>query len=113
MGFYDNADYDSLDRSGQKQMRDERAQRLKIGDWVRFNSTLVDFKHNLAVIVDWDDDGFNERRAPRNKLVVVHVDPHLHEEPVAFRGRLQDFVQISEMEVIAAAAHGSSCKEAL
>lgn len=107
MGFYDGADYDSLDRSDRKQMRDERAQRLRIGDWVRFNSTFVDRTHNLAVIVAWDDsDGFNKKRAPRNKLVIAHIDPHLHEEPVIYRGRLQDFEQISDMEVIAEAARG-------
>jgi len=88
---------------------DERSARLQPGDWIRFRcresgSFFPAYEGKLARIKAWDDDGYNKSRAPRNKHVVVEVEPHLHDEPPTFRGKLQDFVPLTDMEVIAVAA---------
>jgi hypothetical protein len=94
----------SLDRSHAQQDRDKRSKKLKIGDWVRFCSTLVQHAGKLAQIVDWADDGFNSKRAWRNKYVLVHEEPHIYGDAKPFKGRLQNFLPVDDMEVLAECA---------
>lgn len=88
-------------RSQWKQHSDRRSKGLGPGSWVRFSPTLVDYADKLARIAAWDDDGFNRVRAPRNKHVIVYVEPHIYGETKPFHGKLQYFYPVSDMEVIA------------
>jgi uncharacterized protein YndB with AHSA1/START domain len=101
-------DRDPLARARERAERDSRSEGMKPGDWVRFRPmyTAVQHANKLAMIADWSDDGFNAKRAPRNKHVVVLVEPHLYGDSIVYRGRLQEFLPLTEMEVLAVAARG-------
>lgn len=96
-------------RRREREERDNIARRLGPGDWVRFREHYSSVMHagKLARIEHWVEDGFNESRAPRNKVVLVSVEPLLNTElPIFYQGKLQEFLPVSEMEVVAECARG-------
>jgi hypothetical protein len=99
----------SEQNSQRKSNADERSEKLKPGDYVRFRDMYCPVKYatKIALILDWADDGFNSKRAPRNKKVLYAIEPHLHdtiEECETYEGKLQEVVPVAEMEVIAEAS---------
>ena len=58
----------------------------------------------LLRVLIWDDDGYNSKRAPRNKKVIVEVEPHLSDEPKQMHCKLWGFEPVAIMEVIAEAS---------
>lgn len=97
--------FDPLQRSRERGERDDRSKTLGPGSWIRF-SDHADVRHigKLGQITAWDDDGWNAKRAPRNKHVVVCVEPHIYGDRIEVKCRLQELLPITEMEVIAEAA---------
>ena len=95
-----------------KQERKNTADRLgrtaKPGDWIRYQDGgfggLSRLFGRICRIKAWDDDGWNDDRAGRNKKIIVEIEPHLHDRPETIRTNFYGFSPITEMEVIAEAA---------
>lgn len=101
----------TLQRSMRKSAQDDRCKDMQPGDWVRFRvyedeqCCYVDHAGKLARIKCWDDDGgHNASRAPRNKKVIVEIEPHKDENSIELSTTLKEFMPISHMELIARAA---------
>ncbi len=99
---------EKLEKSREQSRRDERARLMKPGDWLQYPEGPYGIVCLLGKIVrfkDWNDDGHNHKRAPRNKKIVVEIEPHLYDEPELCRvAKLGSFYPVSEMVVIAEAA---------
>jgi hypothetical protein len=99
-----------LTRSEQNSRRkinaDNRCKRLKVGDYVRFRDRHCPIRYagKIAQIVEWHADGFNNKRAPRNKKVIFAIEPHIHDSPETYMGKLQEVIPVTEMEVLAEAS---------
>jgi len=64
-----------------RDLSDKIAATVAPGMWVRFRDHApMSLIGRLGYIVDWDDDGYNHRRAPRNRRVKVSIEPHSHSE---------------------------------
>lgn len=95
------------EKSRQKSLADERARHMKPGDWLQYPGPygIVCLLGKIVRFRDWNDDGHNHQRAPRNKKIVVEIEPHLYDEPEVCRvAKLGSFYPVSEMVVIAEAA---------
>ena len=101
---------EKLERSREQGRRDERARHMKPGDWLRYpegRGGIVCLIGKIVRFKDWNDDGHNHKRAPRNKKITVEIEPHLYDEPeVLGIAKLGSFYPVSEMKVIAEAARG-------
>lgn len=93
-------------RLRQRYADDDTCAKLKPGDWMRCREGwgLACLQGKVVRFLDWDDDGYNKTRAPRNKRVIVEVEAHLYDEPERQRCKLWGFEPVCEMEVIAEAA---------
>lgn len=93
------------ERRRERYAADDTCAKIKPGDWVRHRAGgRMDLYDKVCRILEWDDDGHNHKRAPRNKEVIVEIEPHLHDEPERVRCRLWGFEPVSAMEVLAETA---------
>lgn len=80
--------------------------KFKPGDWMRYRDGWgdVDLLGKIVRFVDWDnEDGYNPRRAPRNRKVIIDVAP-FSDRPSLKHRKLWGFQPVSEMQVIAEAS---------
>ena len=87
---------------------DRTGDRAQIGDWLRYQEQeeggVTSLNGKVCRIVDWDDDGFNRRRAGRNKKIIIEVEPHLYDNPRLMQTNFWGFEPANAMRVIAEAA---------
>lgn len=79
----------------------------QLGDWIRYqeNYGYAHLSGKICRIVSWnDDDGYNNKRAGRNKRIIIEIEPHLYDNPRTMHINFSGFTPVNEMEVIAEAA---------
>ena len=93
------------DKRDLRDVDDKIAKTFRPGDWMQMREGWGDgLAGKIVRFKEWDDDGYNDQRAPRNLKVIVEIEPHLNEFPVTQGCKLGGFRPANEMEVIAEAA---------
>jgi hypothetical protein len=105
----DQAESYKRKRDQEKAEADRWGRHAKPGDWLCYRRQdgwgLLELYGKIVRFKAWNDDGHNSKRAPRNKRIIVEIEPHLHDEPRIIRCcRLGEFAPVNEMMVIAEAA---------
>lgn len=98
------------EKARQKAISDKLAKSVEPGSWVRFRGhSYVRTIGKIGRVLDWDDDGYNSKRAPRNVRVKVVLEPHAQRGGEIFENVRAGYLEvISPLEVIAEASTGDN-----
>ena len=82
---------------------DRLGETAKVGDWLHYQADggFLSLRNKICRIKDWDDDGYNDQRAGRNKRIIVEIEPHTYDQPKTLQTNFYGFSAVSELEVLA------------